>query len=87
MQNTIANIETEALAEIAQASNSADLEQIHIKYLGRKGILTLFLRNISSLPENERPIAGKQGNILKGKLEKVFQEALKKIEKSGSTIS
>ena len=84
MQNTIANIETEALAEIAQENNSADLEQIHIKYLGRKGILTLFLRNISSLPENERPLAGKQGNILKGKLEKAFKGALKNIESESS---
>jgi phenylalanyl-tRNA synthetase alpha chain len=84
LQNTIANIENEALAEITQADNSVELEQISIKYLGRKGILTLFLRNISSLPENERPIAGKQGNILKGKLEKAFQEALKKIESESS---
>ena len=79
MQNTIANIESEALAEITQADNSVDLEQISIKYLGRKGILTHFLRNISSLPENERPVAGKQGNILKVRLEKALQEALKKL--------
>jgi phenylalanyl-tRNA synthetase alpha chain len=80
LQKTIANIENEALAAIEHSGTAADLEQIFLKFLGRKGILTYFLRNISSLPENERPIAGKQGNILKGKLEKAIQEALKRIE-------
>ena len=82
MQNSIINIEKQALESIEKACDSEQLEQFSIKYLGRKGELTKFLRNISSLPEDERPSAGKNANILKTKLEKAVKAALSKIEAS-----
>jgi phenylalanyl-tRNA synthetase alpha chain len=80
LQNNIIDIEKQALESIEQAGNSEQLEQLSIKYLGRKGVLTGFLRNISALPEDQRPSAGKRANILKGKLEKVFKNAFSKLE-------
>ncbi|MCP4669743.1 MAG: phenylalanine--tRNA ligase subunit alpha [Desulfobacula sp.] len=80
MQNNIIDIEKQALDSIGRAENSDQLEQLSTKYLGRKGVLTSFLRNISSLPEDERPSAGKNANILKGKLEKSFKDAAFKLE-------
>ncbi|MBC8440699.1 MAG: phenylalanine--tRNA ligase subunit alpha [Deltaproteobacteria bacterium] len=80
MQNSIIDIEKQALESIEKATDSEQLEQFSIKYLGRKGELTKYLRNISSLPEDERPSAGKNANILKTKLEKAFKAALSKIE-------
>ena len=80
MQNSIIDIEKEAFESIEQASDSDQLEQLSIKYLGRKGVLTKFLRNISSLPEDERPSAGKNANILKGKLEKAVKAAFSKLD-------
>ena len=82
VQNNIVDIEKEALEGIAKADNAEQLDQVSIKYLGRKGVLTGFLRNISSLPVEERPNAGKNANILKGKLEKAIKAALSKIESS-----
>lgn len=72
---SIIDIEKEAFESIEQAINSEQLEQISIRYLGRKGVLTKFLRNIASLPEDERPSAGKNANILKGKIEKAVKAA------------
>ncbi|MBU0464309.1 MAG: phenylalanine--tRNA ligase subunit alpha [Proteobacteria bacterium] len=80
MQNSIIDIEKQALESIEKATDSEQLEQFSIKYLGRKGELTKFLRNISSLPEDERPSAGKNANILKTKLEKAVKAGLSKIE-------
>ncbi len=80
MQNNIIDIEKQALESIDNAADSDQLEQLSIKYLGRKGVLTQFLRNISSLPEEQRPSAGKSANILKGKLEKAFKNAFSKLE-------
>lgn len=79
MQNSITDIEKEAVESIEQAKDPAQLEQLSIKYLGRKGVLTGFLRNISSLPEDERPSAGKDANILKGKLDEAFRAAFSKL--------
>jgi len=82
LQNSIFDIEKEALESIEQAGDSDQLEQLSTKYLGRKGVLTKFLRNISSLPLEERPSAGKNANILKGKLEHTFRSAFLKLEAS-----
>ncbi len=76
----IIDIEKQALDSIDQAEDADQLEQLSIKFLGRKGVLTGFLRNISSLTMDERPSAGKSANILKGKLEKNFKAAFAKFE-------
>ena len=75
MQNPINDIENQALQEIQNAKTSEDLEVVSIRYLGRKGLLTAFLRSISSLPEEQRPAAGRNANILKVKLEKAISQA------------
>ncbi|MCP4024425.1 MAG: phenylalanine--tRNA ligase subunit alpha [Desulfobacteraceae bacterium] len=80
MQIQLPDIEKEALAGIKTASGQEQLENLSIKYLGRKGVLTQFLRHISSLPEDERPGAGKNANLLKVKLEKAFKKALNNID-------
>jgi len=82
LQNSIIDIEKQAIESIKAAQDSTQLEELSIKFLGRKGVLTKFLRNISSLPVEERPNAGKNANILKGKLEKEFASALSKIQDS-----
>lgn len=75
MHTSIADIEKEALGQISAADSRDALEQVAIRYLGRKGVLTGFLRNISSLPEDERPMAGKNANLLKVKIEKLIRDA------------
>ncbi len=75
MQNNIADIEKEALEQISAADSKEALEEISIRYLGRKGVLTAFLRNISALPEADRPAAGKNANLLKVKLETAIKAA------------
>ncbi len=87
MQNNLTQIEEQAIESINNAENSSQLEQLSIKYLGRKGILTKFLRNISSLPVEERPLAGKNANLLKTKLESAFKKALSRIEASDDSSS
>jgi phenylalanyl-tRNA synthetase alpha chain len=75
VQNNIAEIEKEALDRISAADSKDELDQLSIRYLGRKGALTGFLRQISSLPEADRPAAGKNANLLKAKLEKAVAQA------------
>ncbi len=80
MQNNLQDIEKQALEKISTADSKEALESASIHFLGRKGVLTAFLRNIPSLPVDERPGAGKNGNLLKGKLEKAVNQALSKLE-------
>jgi phenylalanyl-tRNA synthetase alpha chain len=80
LQNSIADIEKEALGNIEKAESHEALESISTQYLGRKGELTGFLRNISSLPEADRPGAGKDANLLKVKLEGLIQQVFSDLE-------
>ncbi len=80
MENSIAEIEARATEELVGAPGKKEIQELQVKYLGRKGELTQFLRNIAQLPPEERPEAGKNANILKKNLEKVFSDALERIE-------
>jgi len=72
----------EALDEIETAVGPGDIQSATVRYLGRKGKLTQFLRTISSLPVEQRPAAGKRANEIKTKLEKALGAALEKFETS-----
>ncbi len=64
-----------ALADIAAAADGAELEQLRVRYLGRKGELTLLLRRTGSLPAEERPAFGQTANQIKKKLEAALAQA------------
>ncbi len=76
MENRVKQIEKQALAALGNAENSEQVKALSVKYIGRKGLVTLFLRNISKLPAEQRPEAGKQANIIKKRLETAFQKAI-----------
>jgi phenylalanyl-tRNA synthetase alpha chain len=71
---SLADIEREALAALSGVSSGAELEAWHQEYLGRRGRLTQFMRTIGSLPPEERPRAGQEGNQLRETLEARYRE-------------
>lgn len=62
-------IRGEAFAAMASARSSEQLEELRVRYLGRKGKLSLLLRTIRELPPDERPAAGEMGNRVRQELE------------------
>lgn len=76
MMNDLQQLENNALAELTSATTEDELTNIRTKYLGRKGLLTGLLRNISQVPENEKPLFGKRCNELKNSLSSKIDEAL-----------
>ena len=67
MKEKLNQIREEALAAIA--AENADLEQIRIKYLGKKGELTSVLRGMGALSAEERPIVGQIANEVRAEVE------------------
>lgn len=63
-------------AEIERASTLAELEELRVRYLGRKGELTSVLRSIAALPPEERREVGAAANELKRRLESLIEERL-----------
>ncbi|MDY6905108.1 MAG: phenylalanine--tRNA ligase subunit alpha [Thermodesulfobacteriota bacterium] len=76
MTESIEEIKTRALSEIENAVDADALKAVAVKYLGRKGDVTLFLRNISSLPKEDRPEAGKQANEIKNRIQQEIDLAM-----------
>ncbi len=62
--------------ELANATEEAELLEIKTKYLGRKGVLTGLLRNISAVPVEQRPQFGKLCNEIKEAVSSRIENAL-----------
>jgi phenylalanyl-tRNA synthetase alpha chain len=74
MQQDLDTLLSTALADISAADNLTALEQLRVKYLGKKGSLTEMLKAVSSLPKEQRPVMGKAVNIAKQQLNTTLQE-------------
>ncbi len=69
MIDRIAELRDEAQAAIAAATGSAQLEELRVRYLGRKAELPNVLRGIAQLPPQERGPTGKAANEARQALE------------------
>lgn len=62
MKDKLLKIREEAISVIDAVEDLAKLEDIRVKYLGKKGKLTLLLREMGKLSKEERPVMGKLAN-------------------------
>ena len=74
MQEELKKIEADALGELKAVTHSADLEELRIKYFGRKGLLSTVMRGMGALTDAERPVIGKLANEVRQNLTKAFEE-------------
>jgi phenylalanyl-tRNA synthetase alpha chain len=79
VENTIERIHADAMEALASATDADAVNTLSTQYLGRKGPITQYLRNISSLPPEQRPQAGKRANEIKRSLEGEFKNALARL--------
>ena len=88
MKEQLELIRANAVAEIEAAETS--LEEIRIKYLGKKGALTAILRGMGALSPEERPIIGAVANDVRNCIENALEirgAELKKTELARSLIA
>jgi phenylalanyl-tRNA synthetase alpha chain len=74
MRKQLESLKAEALAEIAAVEQSAALQEIRVKFLGKKGSLTGILRGMGALPAEERPIIGELANQIRQIIETALEE-------------
>jgi phenylalanyl-tRNA synthetase alpha chain len=65
---------TQAEASIRGARDLKSLDHYRVTYLGRKGHLTEYLKNLGQLPVTERPLAGQKVNTIKQKVQALIEE-------------
>lgn len=63
-----------ALQEVAASTELAALDEVRVKWLGKKGTLTEQLKSLGALPATERPAAGARINVAKERVQKALEE-------------
>jgi phenylalanyl-tRNA synthetase alpha chain len=73
MLERIEKIEAEGTAAVGAAAGTAELEELRVRYLGRKAELTTILRGIAELPAEERGAVGAAANKTRKALEGLLE--------------
>jgi phenylalanyl-tRNA synthetase alpha chain len=71
--SSLDELEQQALQAIADAENTAMLEDVRVRYLGKKGLLTQQLKQLGALPASERPAAGQEINRVKQQIQRAIE--------------
>jgi phenylalanyl-tRNA synthetase alpha chain len=71
-----------ALAQIRDAGTLPGLEEIRVRWLGKKGTLTEQLKSLGTLPAAERPAAGALINAAKGALQAAIEQRRAELERA-----
>lgn len=81
MEENLKQSLTKAQNEIEAAKSLDELEKIRITYLGKKGVMTDLKKNISKLPNEEKPMAGKLINETSTQIENALAEKSELLKK------
>ena len=74
MKEQIQQIKIKSIEEIKNSTGLKNLEELRVKYLGKKGELTAVLRGMKDLSPEERLVIGNLVNEVKAELEKFIEE-------------
>jgi phenylalanyl-tRNA synthetase alpha chain len=80
MVERIEEIRAAAAAAIEGAGTSAELEELRVRYLGRKAELTSILRGIAELPPEERGAVGGAANKARKELEALLERSAERLD-------
>ena len=75
MKEKLKAIQEKAMAAFQEAKEMKDIDDLKVKYLGKKGELTAILKEMGKLSAEERPIIGQMANDVRQNLEKMLDEA------------
>ncbi len=88
MLDDIQSIKDIAEDDIRKSLSVKDLQELKVKYLGKKGLLTSQLKSLGSIPKEERREFGRILNEIKGQIESLIssQEARLKSSELAKTL-
>lgn len=69
MREQLKNIEARAKEELSKVSDPKLLEELRVKFLGKKGEITAILKQMGKLSAEERPVIGQLANSVRADIE------------------
>ncbi len=73
MKTQLETIKQEALTLLASAATPADLDELRVRFLGKKGELTAVLKQMGKLSAEERPVMGQLANSVRAEIEEKLE--------------
>src|SRR5438105_3057615 len=73
MLDQVAQLRSQAEAEISAASSAQALQELHVRHLGRKAPLPQLLRGVAQLPAEQRAAVGAAANEARQALEQMLE--------------
>ncbi len=80
MKEKLEQIKQEAISALTAASSEKELEEIRVRFLGKKGELTSILKMMGGLSPEERPIMGQLANAVRSEIEERLVETSKTVK-------
>ena len=80
LKNQLDRLVQEAHAAIVATATAADVENLRVHYLGKKGVLTEQLKQLGALPPDERPRVGQWVNDAKDAIGTALQARRQQLE-------
>ena len=80
MKEQLEQLQMEALEEIKQASTQKSLNDVRIKYLGKKGPMTEVLRGMGKLSAEERPVIGELANTVRTSIQTTLDARIEEVK-------
>ncbi|MBR3255281.1 MAG: phenylalanine--tRNA ligase subunit alpha [Clostridia bacterium] len=80
MKEQIEQIRNASIEEVNKAKDIKELNDLKVKYLGKKGELTLVLRGMGGLSPEERPVIGGLVNKVRDELNELFESKEKELQ-------
>ena len=74
LRQRLNDLDQRAISEILSAASNAELNQLRVKYLSKKGEVTSILRSMSSIESELRPEIGSLANALRTKIERALEQ-------------
>lgn len=82
MQTRLSEIKQAALAQLAEVNDGQHLQELRVRFLGKKGALTEILRGMGSLSAEERPVVGQQVNEVREAIESALDRRQSELEQA-----
>ncbi len=79
MREALEKIEQAAKEQLEMVSEAKALEELRVKFLGKKGELTAILKQMGKLSPEERPVIGQLANKVRSDIEQAIAQRLESI--------
>ena len=80
MKDALLKIKSLANDELSKVNDTKALEEIRVKFLGKKGELTSILKQMGKLSPEERPVIGQLANQVRAEIEESITNRVKEIK-------